>query len=132
MTVSMPAAKKGDEVVAVDTHIELVPALPAPPIPTPFPHVFRGPLKEALCQKVYADDKPCATKGSKALNKPHVPIAGPFQTPPKDKGTVKTGSSTVFMEGKAAARHGDIVETCNDPTDAPVGRIIATSTVIIG
>jgi uncharacterized Zn-binding protein involved in type VI secretion len=127
-----PAAKKGDDVVGIDTHIVLVPAPPAPPIPTPLPHPFRGPLKDKLCKTVFADDKPCATKGSKALNKPHVPSGGPsFQTPPKDEGTVKAGSSTVFMEDKAAARHGDIVETCNDPVDAPMGRIIAVSTVIV-
>ena len=36
------------------------------------------------------------------------------------------------INGKAAARNGDIVETCNDPSDLPVGKIIAVGTVMIG
>jgi uncharacterized Zn-binding protein involved in type VI secretion len=42
------------------------------------------------------------------------------------------GSSTVFINGKAAARNGDTALTCNDPADLPAGTIIATGTVFIG
>ena len=31
-----------------------------------------------------------------------------------------------------AARSGDMVMTCNDPTDLPVGKVIASGTVKIG
>jgi uncharacterized Zn-binding protein involved in type VI secretion len=42
------------------------------------------------------------------------------------------GSTTVTINGKAAARAGDPVRTCNDPTDLPVGQIVAQGTVMIG
>ena len=42
------------------------------------------------------------------------------------------GSTTVNINGKPAARLGDSALTCNDPADAPVGQIIAVSTVLIG
>jgi uncharacterized Zn-binding protein involved in type VI secretion len=38
----------------------------------------------------------------------------------------------VFINGRAAARDGDQVTTCNDPVDVPVGRITAAGTVRIG
>jgi uncharacterized Zn-binding protein involved in type VI secretion len=42
------------------------------------------------------------------------------------------GSPTVKINGKMAARSGDTAMTCNDPTDLPVGKVIATGTVYIG
>ena len=39
---------------------------------------------------------------------------------------------SVSINGKAAARNGDKVTTCNDPADLPVGSIIAVGTVSIG
>jgi len=42
------------------------------------------------------------------------------------------GSPTVFINNKMAARAGDMVMTCNDPTDLPVGQVIAVGTVLIG
>jgi uncharacterized Zn-binding protein involved in type VI secretion len=42
------------------------------------------------------------------------------------------GSGTVMINKKPAARNGDTVMTCNDPVDAPVGKIIAVGTVMIG
>jgi uncharacterized Zn-binding protein involved in type VI secretion len=38
----------------------------------------------------------------------------------------------VKINGKAAARMGDMAETCNDPSDLPVGTVIASGTVMIG
>jgi uncharacterized Zn-binding protein involved in type VI secretion len=32
-----------------------------------------------------------------------------------------------MIGGRAVARHGDPVRTCNDPVEAPVGQIIATN-----
>ena len=78
---------------------------------------------------------PAATVDSIAENiPPHVPTppGTSFQTPPKNRGIVKLGSQTVFINGKGAARNGDTVETCNDPVDAPVGTIVAQGTVFIG
>jgi len=42
------------------------------------------------------------------------------------------GSTTVKINGKMAARSGDMVMTCNDPVDLPIGKVIAVGTVLIG
>jgi uncharacterized Zn-binding protein involved in type VI secretion len=38
----------------------------------------------------------------------------------------------VFINGKSAARNGDVADTCNDPADTPVGTVVAVGTVFIG
>lgn len=130
--MGQPAAKEGDMVQAVDTHIVLIPAGPAM-VPTPLPHPFSGKLDGGLSSDVNIEGKPAATQDSTATNSPaHIPQGGNFQKPLADKGTVKLGSQTVKINGKAAARNGDMVETCNDPADMPVGQIIANGTVNIG
>jgi uncharacterized Zn-binding protein involved in type VI secretion len=63
---------------------------------------------------------------------PHIPQGGPFQVPPTNQGRIITGSATVLINGKQAARNGDTAMTCNDPTDMPVGTVVATGTVFIG
>jgi uncharacterized Zn-binding protein involved in type VI secretion len=133
--MGQPAAKQGDQVTATDTHIVLVPAPPAPPVPTPLPHPFIGIINEQLSNDVKIMGKPAATVGSVANNTPpHIPTppGTVFQMPPSNKGTIKVGSMTVKINGKAAARNGDTVETCNDPVDAPVGTVVAVGTVNIG
>src|SRR5262245_36564173 len=130
-----PAAKQGDRVVAVDTHIVMVPAPPGPPVPTPLPHPFVGMLSGGLSSDVKIMGKAAATVDSTADNSPaHMPTppGTSFQKPPKNKGTVMVGSATVKINNKAAARMGDPVKTCNDPEDLPVGKIIAVGTVLIG
>jgi uncharacterized Zn-binding protein involved in type VI secretion len=133
--VGMPAAKQGDQIVAVDTHIVMVPAPPGPPVPTPLPHPFAGLLNGGLSSDVKIMGMPAATVDSTADNvPPHIPTppGTAFQNPPKNKGTIKVGSQTVKINGKAAARMGDTAETCNDPADAPVGTVVAAGTVLIG
>jgi uncharacterized Zn-binding protein involved in type VI secretion len=128
----MPAAKQGDKVVGVDTHVLMVPS-PGGPVPTPTPMPFAGELDGALSADVMVDDLAAATVGSTATNTPaHVPAAGPFQTPPSNEGTVNAGSATVLINGKPAARAGDTAVTCNDPADAPNGTIVASGTVLVG
>jgi uncharacterized Zn-binding protein involved in type VI secretion len=74
-----------------------------------------------------------ATVDSTATNTPpHIPIGGTFVNPPKNKGKIIKGSATVKINNKAAARAGDTAETCNDPSDLPVGTVVAVSTVMIG
>ena len=128
----MPAAKEGDQVVGIDTHIVILPA-PAPP--APLPHPFAGKLNGGLSSDVKIMGKAAATVGSTADNSPaHIPTppGTAFQKPPSNKGTVKMGSTKVKINGKDAARNGDPAETCNDPADAPVGTVIAVGTVMIG
>ncbi len=130
--MGQPAAKQGDKVVGVDTHVLMVPS-PAGPVPTPTPMPFSGPLDGALSADVVIENKAAAVKGSTATNAPaHVPAAGPFQTPPSNQGTVDAGSAAVLINGKPAARSGDPALTCNDPADAPNGTVVAAGTVLFG
>lgn len=129
--MGMPAAKEGDQIVAVDTHIVMVPGVG----PVPLPHPFAGKLNGGLSSSVKIAGKPAATVDSTADNSPaHIPTAPgtAFQKSPANKGTVKMGSATVKINGKAAARNGDVAETCNDPADLPVGTVVAAGTVMIG
>jgi uncharacterized Zn-binding protein involved in type VI secretion len=129
-----PLATKTHAVMAVDTHIVLVPS-PGGPVPTPLPHPFSGQLDGGLVSTVKAGGQEVAVVGSKATNQPsHIamPPGTSFQNPPANKGEVHMGSSTVLVGGKGAARAGDTVRTCNDPTDAPVGSILAGGTVLAG
>lgn len=133
--MGQPAAKKGDQIVATDTHIVMVPAPPGPPVPTPLPHPFTGMLNGNLSSDVNIMGMPAATVDSTADNMPpHIPTppGTAFQKPPSNKGTIKIGSTTVKINGKMAARNGDTAETCNDPADVPVGQVIAVGTVFIG
>jgi len=130
--MGQPAAKKGDQVVATDTHIVMIPS-PGGPVPTPLPHPFTGQLDDKLSDDVNIEGQPAAMEGSKASNSPsHIPQGGNFQKEPSNKATIQMGSSTVLINGKAAARSGDTALTCNDPSDAPVGSVIASGTVLIG
>jgi uncharacterized Zn-binding protein involved in type VI secretion len=132
--VGQPAAKKGDQVVAVDTHIVMVPAGPTM-VPTPLPHPFAGIIGGGLSSDVKIMGMAAATVDSTADNTPpHIPTPPgvSFQKPPSNKATIKMGSATVKINGKAAARNGDTAETCNDPADMPAGTVIAVGTVMIG
>ena len=129
-----PAATANHTVVAVDTHIVLVPT-PGGPVPTPLPHPFNGVLQGSLSPTVKIAGQPAAVQDSIANNTPpHIPTppGTAFQRPPANSGTVHMGSATVKIGGKAAARAGDPVRTCNDPADQPVGQIVAAGTVFIG
>ena len=132
--MGQPAAKQGDMVQAVDTHIVMVPS-PGGPVPTPMPgHPFNGIINGGLIGDVRVNGVPAATVGSTASNQPpHIPIGGPsFQIPPTNQGTVIMGSMTVRINGKQAARNGDKANTCNDPAPLPLGTVIAVGTVMIG
>lgn len=128
--MGLPAAKEGDRVLATDMHV-VVPPAPATPVLTPLP--FSGALTGGLSPDVNIMGRPAATVGSTADNVPgHVPPGGVFQRPPSNRGTVRVGSASVMINGRAAARAGDAVETCNDPTDLPAGTIVAAGSVLIG
>jgi len=133
--VGQPAAKQGDQIIATDIHIVLVPAPPAPPVPTPLPHAFVGIITEALSSSVFIMGRPAAVVGSTADNTPpHLPTppGTAFQVPPVNRSTIQSGSATVRINGKPAARNGDTAMTCNDPSDLPGGTVVAVGTVFIG
>jgi uncharacterized Zn-binding protein involved in type VI secretion len=130
--MGQPAAKQGDQVMATDIHIVMIPAGTST-VPTPLPHPFAGIIDGGLSSDVNIMGMPAATEGSTATNTPaHIPQGGPFQSPPSNRATIKMGSATVKINGKAAARSGDMAETCNDPADMPVGTVVAVGTVLIG
>ncbi|MCE7989645.1 MAG: hypothetical protein DYG89_51515 [Caldilinea sp. CFX5] len=130
--MGQPAAKQGDQILATDTHIIMIPS-PGGPIPTLLPHPFTGMIDGGLSSDVRIEGKPAAVQGSTATNTPaHIPQGGPFQKPPSNRATIQLGSGTVRINGKPAARNGDKAMTCNDPADLPVGTVLAVGTVFIG
>jgi len=132
--VGQPAAKQGDQITALDTHVVMVPS-GGGPIPTPLPHPFAGIINGGLSSNVNIMGKAAATVDSTADNTPqHIatPPGLSFQAPPSNKGTIKLGSPTVKINGKMAARNGDAAETCNDPSNLLVGTVVAVGTVMIG
>ena len=130
--MGQPAAKQGDQIVGVDTHIVMIPS-PGGPVPTPLPHPFSGIIDGSLSSDVKIMGMQAATLNSTATNTPpHIPQGGPFQTPPSNRATIIMGSGTVLINGQGAARNGDTANTCNDPADMPVGTVVAVGTVLIG
>src|ERR1041384_7022440 len=132
--MGQPAAKQGDQIVATDVHIGMVPG-PTNPVPTPLPHPFMGIIGSGLSSDVNIMGRDAATVGSTADNTPpHIstPPANAFQKPPSNKATIQVGSATVRINGKMAARNGDMAITCNDPADLPAGTVMAVGTVFIG
>lgn len=128
--MGQPAARQGDRVVAVDTHL-IQPPGTAPPVPTP--HPFSGIIDGGVSSNVKIGGAFAATMNSTATNTPpHIPIGGTFVNPPSNKATIVSGSATVLINKKAAARAGDTATTCNDPVDLPVGKVVAAGTVVIG
>lgn len=130
-----PAAKQGDQITATDTHLVVVPDGP----PKPLPHTFDGLLGGELSTDVNIMGKPAAVVGSTADNyPPHVPTSpgtsfpgAPINKGPSNKGTIQTGSQTVRINGKFAARDGDPAVTCNDPVDLPVGKVVVKPGVTV-
>jgi uncharacterized Zn-binding protein involved in type VI secretion len=117
-------------VTAIDIHL-IQP--PGPTSPVPVPHPFAGIIDGSLSSDVNIQSMPAATLQSTATNTPsHIPIGGTFVKPPTNKATIIKGSATVLINKKPAARAGDTALTCNDPVDAPVGTVVAVSTVLIG
>jgi uncharacterized Zn-binding protein involved in type VI secretion len=131
--MGQPAAKQGDKIMATDIHILMIPAAAGAPVPTPTPMPFNGMLTTGLSTDVFIEGKPAATVNSGAINQPiHIPAGGPFQKPPSNQGKILVGSTGVFINGKPAARQGDMCMTCNDPVDMPTGQVVAVGTVLIG
>jgi uncharacterized Zn-binding protein involved in type VI secretion len=128
--MGQPAARAGDRVVAIDIHL-IQP--PGPTSPITVPHPFAGIIDGSVSSNVKIAGAFAATVDSTATNTPpHVPIGGTFVNPPSNRATIITGSASVKINNKAAARAGDTVRTCNDPIDQPVGTVVAVGKVLIG
>lgn len=130
--MTKPAAKEGDQVVGIDTHVVLVPS-PGGPVPTPTPMPFDGVLCDKLAGRVRIENAKAATAGSVARNvPPHLPAGGPFLRVPANEATILQGSRRVLVENKQAARRGDPALSCSDPVDAPNGTVVASGKVLVG
>lgn len=132
--MGQPAAKQGDQITAIDTHIVMVPTPAGAPSPTPLPHPFKGMLDGNLSSDVKIMGRAAATAQSTASNNPpHFPTppGTAFQVPPQNKGTIMKGSNTVMINGKPAARAGDQAQTCGEPPNM-FAKVIAAGTVMIG
>jgi uncharacterized Zn-binding protein involved in type VI secretion len=111
--------------MATDTHFVILPNGAVAPLP----HPFVGIIDDVLSPNVNIMGMPAATVDSTAVNRitPNGHLPTPpgtrFQRAPTNKGTITKGSGTVYINKKAAARHGDAAETCNDPADAPIGTV---------
>jgi uncharacterized Zn-binding protein involved in type VI secretion len=128
--MGQPAAKQGDQVMALDMHL-IQPPGPTSPVLIPLP--FTGIISGGLSADVNIQGMPAATLGSTATNTPpHIPAGGMFVKPPSNQGAIVQGSASVMINSKPAARAGDTAITCNDPIDLPVGTVAAVSTVMIG
>jgi len=83
--------------------------MPAPPLP------FQAPLTVGLSTSVFVAGTPFAVVGSKGYNlPPHVGLhpSDPKMAPPLQEAQVVMGSSSVLVEGKAAAYTGCTVTGC--------------------
>jgi uncharacterized Zn-binding protein involved in type VI secretion len=121
--VGQPAAKQGDQITGTDTHM-VFDSASGVSAPSTFP--FAGALTGELSPDVKITGLPAAVVGSTADNFPkHVLtiVTASFPNAPSNKGTIQSGSTTVRINGKFAARHGDTAVTCNDPVDLPVGSV---------
>jgi uncharacterized Zn-binding protein involved in type VI secretion len=128
--MAQPAATQGDRIVAIDLHL-IQP--PGPVSPVTVPHPFSGVIDTGVSTNVLINGRGAALQDSGATNTPpHVPIGGSFVTPPSNRASILMGSSTVLINGKQAARAGDPANTCNDPVDQPVGRVVAVRQVLVG
>ena len=118
------AARQNDAVEGTDIHIVMIPAPPGPEVPTPLPHPFKGKLTQGCSFNVKIEGANAATLGSIAKNdQNHIPNGPRFLVNPLNQGPVIKGSATVMINGKPAARVGDLVMTCSDPAPLPLSQI---------
>jgi uncharacterized Zn-binding protein involved in type VI secretion len=125
----MPAAaKKGDTVTALDMHTVISAVGVSSLVPLP----FQGPLTRELSKNVFVEKEKAATVGSEADNTPvHIPPPGTSfkPPPPSNVGRVARGSGKVFVNGRAAARAGDQVTTC-DESRPESGTVVSTTATV--
>ncbi len=129
MPAAKQAAKQGDKITATDQHKVQPPGGSQVSMPLPFSGILDG----GLSADVNIMGLPAATRDSTATNTPpHVPVGGTFVKPPSNRGTIVSGSTTVNINGKPAARNGDTAKTCDELADQPIGQVVAAGTVNIG
>ncbi|MEX2375480.1 MAG: PAAR domain-containing protein [Dehalococcoidia bacterium] len=131
--MGQPAARKNDPVLGIDIHIIMIPT-PGGEVPTPLPHPFSGKITDGCSTNVKIEGQPAAVQGCKVKNNMnHIPMGPRFQKNPTNEGDIMLGSFTVKINGKPAARMGDMVKTCNDPAPLPTAHVLkGANKVLIG
>jgi RHS repeat-associated protein len=137
------AAKWFDPVIGIDIHL-IQPPGPVPPVPVPHPFIgivfdplglavgmaigaaISGAFGGPFSGPVFINGMPAANTGTEVKGLPvHIPIGGVFVNPPKNEGTIITGSKTVYIMGSSAARLTSMVITCHDPINLPTSVVMA-------
>lgn len=122
--MKQPAAREGDRMIGMDVHVVLVPA-GASEVPTPAPCVFRGTLGGSLSPDVRIGGKPAAVVGSTAPVEHQPPPGTRFEKPlTKNQGTIRSGSATVRINGRRAARTGPTMLACDDSGGSARGTVV--------
>ena len=128
-----PAARLNDSVLGADTHIVMVPSRHRHcPHSDPRSRVLGHVDVRRVTGRPHR-----GSRGGRRRNGGHEQPAAranaprtSFQSPPSNRGKVSQGSSTVTINGKAAARVGDSVRTCNDPTDLDTSAIVSGAAAV--
>jgi uncharacterized Zn-binding protein involved in type VI secretion len=128
------AAKSGDKIKGNDIHTVVLSSNGAK---KPYNLPFVGSIASGLSSNVRINSQFAAVVGSGADNDPpHSSDLGSLVPPPSNKGSVFSGSATVKINSKGAARHGDKATTCNEPPTPGNSQVevadAATATVRFG
>ena len=89
-TMGQPAAKQGDVVVALDTHVVVL-SVSGMPTPLPLRSTVRWRRASARRSVSSACRRPRSAACSNNLP-PHIPQGGTFPQPPSNRGTIQVGS----------------------------------------
>ena len=142
-----PAAKKDDIVVSDgSSKVWVQPPGGPPPPPKAVKFSYKGPIDDGLSSNVFVMGKSAATVGSTATNstppaeQDPVILQGTVLTKPDNTAAVSTGSSSVLINGKKAARSGDKGKTWDygdppspgKPKQIENGTVNASSSVFVG
>jgi uncharacterized Zn-binding protein involved in type VI secretion len=136
------AAKKGDQIVPLGVHFHFV-KVPAPVFIAQLPHPCVWEITKNLSDDVFIHEQAAAMEGSGGENtgpKAHkaLPPGTDFVRPPPnmDQAVIAkgSGSRSVFINKRPAARAGDIADTCNEPVGPKSGQVVVAGacTVFIG
>lgn len=142
-----PAAKEGDEISSDGTsQVWVQPQGSPPPSPKLVAFKYEGSIDNVCSSNVFIIGKPAATVDSTATNSTppnkqgDVIGQGTVMTTADNTATITTGSSTVYINGKKAARNEDKAKTWNYSKPSPPGipqkiengKVKATGSVYIG
>ncbi len=124
-----PAATLGDRVMATCAGHQMPNPASGAPQPAP-PLPFSAPLTTGCDATVLIGGKPAAVVGSSGANTPpHVGLhaSDPCMVPTAQQATVSTGSTSVLIGGKPAARTGSSATVC---FGAP-GQVTGTAATVL-